>query len=301
MVRATLPQYQLDAPASGSLALGPEGRPKRPNRRPTRWHVELVLWLNVDAAQLESDSIPPDSLSEKPQPPEAVGLMSHCAGVQTVDSVKALVSIQELPDTLKKLSFRDSSMFALRPVCLWPGLPTAWLLGVARGLAVSLVFTWCVCWLLLATFVWSDWISVSLLRLMWLVAIATWFTSTIRNCLRLPTLLATADTVSSQAFVEAQADYLHGNWFEAEAKLLRILRDHPRDAEALLLLVGVLRRAKRFPAAARRLGQLELLDTAARWHFEIEREKVLIEQSRAEEGAEGVESEGRDEIKVSSA
>lgn len=172
---------------------------------------------------------------------------------------------------------------AFRAVCLWPGLPTTWLRGVARGLVVALVFTWCVCWLLLATFVWTDWISAGILRLLWIVAIGTWFVSTIRNCLTLPGLLASSDARSLQLLVDAQGDYLRGTWFEAEAKLLQVLHQHPRDAESLLLLVGVLRRTKRHAAALRRLGQLELLDSAAGWYFEIQREKKLIEQAMAEE------------------
>ncbi len=105
----------------------------------------------------------------------------------------------------------------------------------------------------------------------------------IRNCLTLPGLLASSDARSSQLLVEAQGDYLRGNWFEAEAKLLQVLHLHSRDAESLLLLAGVLRRTKRHPAALRRLGQLELLDSAAGWYFEIQREKKLIEQAMAEE------------------
>ncbi|MEZ6080635.1 MAG: hypothetical protein R3C56_34665 [Pirellulaceae bacterium] len=46
--------------------------------------------------------------------------------------------------------------------------------GSVRSLLIALVFAWCVCGLLLATFVWPDWIAVSLLRLLWLTAIATW-------------------------------------------------------------------------------------------------------------------------------
>ncbi len=174
-------------------------------------------------------------------------------------------------------------MMALRPVCLWPGLPAAWLMGVVRGLVIALVFSWCICWLLLATFVWPDWISVTILRLLWIVAIGTWIVSTVRNCLRLPSLLATGDARSSQTLVEAQSEYLQGSWFEAEGKLLQVLHSHPRDAEALLLLVGVLRRTKRYQAALRRLGQLELLDTSAPWQFEIQREKSLIELATVEE------------------
>ncbi len=172
---------------------------------------------------------------------------------------------------------------ALRAICLWPGLPAAWMLGLSRSLVTALIYTWCVCGLLLATFVWPEWIAVSLLRLLWLVAVVTWIAASVRNCVRLPMLLATGDEHSSQALVGAQQEYLRGNWFEAEAGVLQVLHDHPRDAEALLLLVGILRRTQRFQPALRRLGQLELLETAARWHFEIQREKTWIERAMADE------------------
>lgn len=175
---------------------------------------------------------------------------------------------------------------ALRAICLWPGLPAAWMLGLVRGLLIALVYTWCVCGLLLATFVWPDWVAVSLLRLLWLVAIATWSVAAFRNCWSLPRLLATSDAKSSLALVSAQQEYLRGNWFEAEASVLQVLHQHPRDAEALLLLAGILRRTRRFQPALRRLGQLELLETAAMWHFEIQREKGWIARAMAEENSQ---------------
>lgn len=172
---------------------------------------------------------------------------------------------------------------ALRAICLWPGLPSAWMLGLARGLLVALAYAWCICGLLLATFIWPDWVAVSLLRLMWLIAVGTWSIATVRNCMVLPRLLATCDAQSSQALVSAQQEYLRGNWFDAEASVLKVLHHHPRDAEALLLLVGILRRTQRFQPALRRLKQLELLQSAAMWHFEIQREKVWISRAMAQE------------------
>lgn len=179
---------------------------------------------------------------------------------------------------------------ALRAICLWPGLPAAWLLGLSRSLLIALVFAWCVCGLLLATFVWPDWIAVSLLRLLWLAAIATWIGAAFKNCLRLPGMLTTSDAHSSLALVGAQQEYLRGNWFEAEASVLQVLHQHPRDAEAMLLLVGILRRTRRFQPALRRLRQLELLETAAVWHFEIQREKEWIARAMADD-SKSLESE----------
>ncbi len=170
----------------------------------------------------------------------------------------------------------------VRAICLWPGLPAIWLRGLARELFMSLIFSWFICGLLLATFVWPEWVSLGILRLLWLLAVGAWAASTLRNCWTLPKLLAIGDQHSAQALVDAQLEYLRGNWFEAEAKLLQILHEHPRDAEALLLLVGILRRTRRFPPALRRVAQLERLDTASGWQFEINREKRIIERDIAE-------------------
>ncbi len=91
-------------------------------------------------------------------------------------------------------------------------------------------------------------------------------------------------------FLVAQTDYLAGNWFEAEAKLLQILHDFPRDAESQLLLIGVLRHTRRFRPALRRLANLETLDSAVRWRYEIKRERGIIESRIAEELAEQAEA-----------
>lgn len=180
-------------------------------------------------------------------------------------------------------------MFALRPVCLWPGLPQAWMLGIGRSLFIALGFTWGVCWLLLATFVWPDWVSTVALRILWCTAVLIWLVATIRNCWYLPRLLATSDAHSSQALVEAQTEYLRGNWFEAEAKLLQVLHVHPRDSEALLLLVGVLRRTQRWQPALRKLNQLTLLESAQLWQFEIERERQLLDRAQQLQSATELE------------
>lgn len=95
-------------------------------------------------------------------------------------------------------------------------------------------------------------------------------------------------------FAQAQIEYLKGNWFGAESLLHAILADAPRDAEAQLLLVSVLRHSRRWAAALRRLEQLELLDTSARWRFEIRRERQLILR-RQQEHTESVAPDERGE------
>ena len=180
-------------------------------------------------------------------------------------------------------------MSALRTACLWPGFVAAWYQGVARGLFVATLFAWTLCVLLLATFIWPEWLALSLVRGLWVVVLVVWGVESVRNYWRLQSLLKPESAESQTAFSKAQSEYLHGNWFEAEALLLEIVHQNPRDAEALLLLVGVLRHSRRWQPALRRLKQLELLDTAARWQFEMQREMQLIDREMAREQEQAVE------------
>lgn len=101
--------------------------------------------------------------------------------------------------------------------------------------------------------------------------------------MRIRSLLETSSPATSEVFIQAQQEYVRGNWFDAEALLLEIVHQHPRDAESLLLLVGVLRHTRRWQPALRRLEQLELLDNASPWRFEIQQERTLIASGIAED------------------
>ena len=163
--------------------------------------------------------------------------------------------------------------------CFWPGLARAWWRGSLSGLCAALCFGWGLSILLLATFVWPNWFQTWLVVLCWLAMLFFWLVESIRSHWQLGQLHADAGPVpGDDRFARAQAEYLSGNWFEAESLLHSILTDTPRDAEAQLLLVGVLRHSRRWSAAFRRLEQLELLDTSSRWTFEIRRERQLIQQ-----------------------
>ncbi len=110
-----------------------------------------------------------------------------------------------------------------------------------------------------------------------------WVVECVRSNWKFGTMQLDAGPVAGDdRFVRAQGEYLQGNWFEAESLLHAILADTPRDAEAHLLLASVLRHSRRWSAALRRLDQLELLDTSARWRYEILRERQLIAKRQQE-------------------
>lgn len=167
-------------------------------------------------------------------------------------------------------------------ICCWPGLAALWYRGIPRGLLLAVLFCWSGCLLLLATFLWPLWLNGWIVTLGWAILVVAWVSSTFHSHWTLGLLLGNPNEKVQKAFVQAQEEYLRGNWFESEAILLDLLSQCPRDAEALLLLVGVLRHTKRWQPAIRRLDQLELLDTAAPWRYEIFRERELIETRRAE-------------------
>ncbi len=177
-----------------------------------------------------------------------------------------------------------------RLTCFWPGLSAAWYRGNTSSLAIAVVSTWVLALLLLATFVWPQWVSTLALRGLWLLAMVIWVAASARSQWQFSRLMQVSKPLEAKDhFLLAQTDYLAGNWFEAEAKLLQILHDFPRDAESQLLLIGVLRHTRRFKPALRRLTHLLTLDSSARWSYEINRERAIIEQRIAEELKEQAE------------
>ncbi|MBX3423625.1 MAG: hypothetical protein KF752_18875 [Pirellulaceae bacterium] len=164
----------------------------------------------------------------------------------------------------------------IRLVCCWPGLAKLWYRGDTRSLCWAILYSWTCCWLLLATFIWPQWVSSWGIVVLWAVMGVVWLVSLVISHFGLPRLIGLPDHKAGQLFQQAQVAYLRGQWFDAEALLLDVLSQFPRDAEALLLLVNVLRQSQRWSAALRRLDQLQLLETAAPWRFEIERERQLI-------------------------
>lgn len=173
----------------------------------------------------------------------------------------------------------------MRLVCLWPGLAAAWHCGNLRGLVVSVVFGWTLSVLLIASFVWQEWFSSLLVGGLWTGLGVVWLVESVRGMWAFNAMVEPTNAKCAEAFLEAQQEYIQGNWFDAEAILLEVVHQKPRDAEALLLLVGVLRHTRRWQPALRRLNQLEFLEAASSWRYEIQQERALIERGMAQEAA----------------
>lgn len=166
-----------------------------------------------------------------------------------------------------------------RWLCFVPGLAPAWLLGQPFALLELLAFTLILNSLLIATWIWPQWGPAWLVWSGWLCAAVFWLLSAIHASWRLPKWLGTQPKVPQRdLFVEAQREYLRGNWFDAEALVVKRITECPDDIAASLLLAGILRRTKRWNQCSTCLLQIRLRESATPWLLEIEREQQLLQQ-----------------------
>jgi hypothetical protein len=154
------------------------------------------------------------------------------------------------------------------------------------GLALAIGFTAIANVLLVATFVWDEWLPGQA-RSIGLAGLGViWVLSALEGRVEWRRLLAewssdaqsepVPNPRSDQQFSQAQVAYLAGDWVSAEQTLLELLRRDSRDAEARLMLATLWRHEGRWVEAAEQLDRLERLETAAPWTNEIKRERERI-------------------------
>ena len=160
---------------------------------------------------------------------------------------------------------------------LWPGLPQLWYEGAWSALALTIGFGLLLDLLLAVTFVWVELLSPPLLTVGWLALGVLWLLSVIGA--RGTAQRSTEDGEHQPAedlFRSAQGEYLRGNWFQAEAILLRMLERDARDAEARLLLATLFRHTKRYKESREQLAHLSRFESAEKWNEEIAHERELL-------------------------
>ena len=190
----------------------------------------------------------------------------------------------------------------LSTACLWPGLPQLWSQGTWSGLAVAVGFAILLNVLIVSTLVWTEWIGMNLWVGLWVGLIGSCLVSAVADRYgtrtRLPlqsdrprgSQVAPAETGQELAektdgdlFRSCQAQYLQGNWYEAETQLVELLRGSPRDVEAQLLLATLYRHLERFDEAGRWLAGLERSEEAEGWIQEIRNERACLVRALADE------------------
>lgn len=184
---------------------------------------------------------------------------------------------------VKTENFGKLAKFFSSILRLWPGFRGVVRFGLWDQLGIALLFG-AICQLTLAVnFLWSDFLSNYSRASVGVGAVVCWiFLGAVANGrLKKYEKLRNFDANGEQ-FLEAQTHYLRGNWFETECCLKATLKKNPYDAEALLLLATLYRHVKRFSEARRTLFELEKLEAADFWYYEISLEKAAIQNDERE-------------------
>lgn len=188
-------------------------------------------------------------------------------------------------------------------VCLWPGLRRLWNEGAASGLGMAVGFAAILNVLLAASLVWTRWLSPTVLAAGWLAVAVFWLVSLVHS------VAAGGGREDGQPdgggerecspdedlFREAIAQYLQGNWFEAEDALRRTLAENTRDCEAMLMLATLLRHSGRLEDAAAQLQRTARLEASAAWRQELETEWRRISEAERDnqQGTDAAEEADR--------
>jgi tetratricopeptide (TPR) repeat protein len=166
-------------------------------------------------------------------------------------------------------------------ICLWPGLPRLWMRGDWAALATAVAFGVVFNLVLVTSFIWPELLPPSLNWSGWILVGVVWLASVIHACRALPHLRESPQVDDRGLFIQAQAEYLRGHWFEAETLLRQLLRYCRQDVDVLLMLATLYRRTRRYDEAAKQLDQLERLDGACKWRWEIDQERSTLKQIAA--------------------
>lgn len=171
----------------------------------------------------------------------------------------------------------NEGMFAVRDgnvlVCWWPGLAAVAGPAVLVGLAEALAFACLLNFSIVITLVWTELFDPLLQWGCWGI-VALWWTGSIART-RWFSMHAQKERAATQddKYRDALRSYLQGEWIAAENQLRELLKRQPQDAEAMLLLVSLLRRSRREPEAVELLERLKRLDGAGKWKHEMATEE----------------------------
>ena len=163
----------------------------------------------------------------------------------------------------------------------WPGLPQLWLRGSWAGLALAVGFAVLANVVILATFVWTDLLGTRMFVGGWAALILIWGASWVITKQWAKIQASAAEGVaqlSDRLYLEAQEEYLQGNWCEAERALNLLLANDVKDTDARMMLATLKRHTNRFVEAREELDVLSRFEAAAKWEHEIRMEYDAIER-----------------------
>ena len=165
--------------------------------------------------------------------------------------------------------------------CLWPGLADLWWRGRLSALPAAIAFGIALNWLLLTTFLYTEWMSGHLVRMACWIGVAAWAFFVVQRFRELPALIAPrAVSDEPDRFGDAHTAFLRAEWDSAEEMLQEVLAIEPRDPPALLLLASVYRHTNRLDSAEVLINEISRVEVADAWHLELEAEKNRLERAR---------------------
>lgn len=169
-------------------------------------------------------------------------------------------------------------------LCGWPGLPGLWYRGQYSSLVIAIGFSILLNLTLVSSFLWRSLLGDIFPAVAWPMVFLIWGMSAFVAYHRLTDVMSAkpSEKVADPSrpdtlFIQAQSEYLGGNWDAAEALLKRQIVHEPRDIESRLMLATMFRHSRRLPAAREAILELEKFDEAFEWAFEIDRERQLID------------------------
>ncbi|WP_236621437.1 hypothetical protein [Rhodopirellula sallentina] len=171
-----------------------------------------------------------------------------------------------------------------------------WWRGRFSALPAAIAFAAVVNALLIAKFIYSDWLSGGLVLLACWVVAAAWLVLTIRAIRELPLLLTPLQASEEpDRFPDAQVAFLRGDYEAAEKLLGENLAIEPRDPPALLLLSAIYRHTGRLHASQLLLTEIRKLEVADNWGLEFAAEQSRLERDIAAREEDQIEEEAEDE------
>ncbi len=168
-----------------------------------------------------------------------------------------------------------------RALCLWPGLAGIWLRGQWSSLVLAAGFSLLLNLALAGSFIWPELLGPRFSLVVWPILAIGWTLSFGISWKMLDRRGETAGfsgATDDTLFIQAQTEYLKGDWELCHRLLVQQLTDQPRDLESRLLLASTLRRLHRRDAARQQLVMLQRIDGWQTWQPEIHRELARLDQ-----------------------
>ena len=158
----------------------------------------------------------------------------------------------------------------------WPGLYEVWTGRAASGAALAIAATLVLNGGLVTTFVWRELLADSWRLGLWGVLGLFWLACALATCRQIALAAAERSSQRDPEYEAATASYLKGDWAKAEEHLQRILGRRAGDADCILQLATVCRRAGRYDEAHRLLRRCRRADRRGKWTWELEQEREKL-------------------------